>query len=142
MDLRADAGGERLDALNHVAELTVADGDFHGRGGTQDRLMDYRTVLVDHSWSLEAVPEIDPPESAFRPLPERQRYRYAAAYSTVGLRSRWRILGRTGSGTWSSMSPAFSRKAFCRSRGAGRFLLSAKSKQLWSSGSVGAATRS
>ena len=46
-----DAGGERLDALNHIAELTVAGGDFHGAGGTQERIMDYRTVLVDHSWS-------------------------------------------------------------------------------------------
>jgi lipopolysaccharide transport system ATP-binding protein len=58
VDVRADAGGERLDSVNHVAELTVAGGDFHGAGGTQDRLMDYRTVLVDHSWSLEAVPEL------------------------------------------------------------------------------------
>jgi lipopolysaccharide transport system ATP-binding protein len=55
IDLRADSAGERLDALNHVAELTVAGGDFHGRGGTQERLMDYRTVLVEHTWSLEAV---------------------------------------------------------------------------------------
>jgi homopolymeric O-antigen transport system ATP-binding protein len=57
MDVRADARGERLDGLNHIGELTVAGGDFHGRGGAHDRLMDYRTVLVDHSWSLEAVPE-------------------------------------------------------------------------------------
>jgi lipopolysaccharide transport system ATP-binding protein len=55
IDLRADAGGERLDAVNHVAELTVAGGDFHGRGGTQEGIMDYRTVLVDHTWSLDAV---------------------------------------------------------------------------------------
>jgi lipopolysaccharide transport system ATP-binding protein len=55
IDLRADAGGERLDAVNHVAELTVAGGDFHGRGGTQERIMDYRTVLVEHTWSLDAV---------------------------------------------------------------------------------------
>ena len=57
VDVRADAGGERLDALNHIAELTVAGGDFHGSGGTQERLMDYRTVLVDHTWSLEANAE-------------------------------------------------------------------------------------
>ena len=70
MDLRADAGGERLDAIDHVAELTVAGGDFHGRGGTQDRLMDYRTVLVDHSWSLEPLHEhqITPDERASTPL--------------------------------------------------------------------------
>jgi lipopolysaccharide transport system ATP-binding protein len=55
IDLRADAGGERLDAVNHVAELTVAGGDFHGRGGTQERIMDYRTVLVEHTWALDAV---------------------------------------------------------------------------------------
>jgi len=54
VDVRIDAGGERLDALNHIAELTVAEGDFHQRGGTQERMMDYRTVLVDHGWSLEA----------------------------------------------------------------------------------------
>ena len=55
VDLRADAGGERLDAVNHVSELTVAGGDFHGSGGTQEGIMDYRTVLVDHTWSLDAV---------------------------------------------------------------------------------------
>jgi lipopolysaccharide transport system ATP-binding protein len=55
VDVRIDAGGERLDALNHIAELTVAEGDFHGRGGTQQRMMDYRTVLVDHSWSVEGI---------------------------------------------------------------------------------------
>ena len=71
MDLRADAGGDRLDALNHVAELTVAGGDFHGRGGTQDRLMDYRTVMVDHSWSLEAVPGDHLGEAARGPEPTR-----------------------------------------------------------------------
>jgi len=53
VDVRIDAGGERLDALNHVAELTVAEGDFHGAGGTHQPMIDYRTVLVDHSWSLE-----------------------------------------------------------------------------------------
>ena len=73
MDLRADAGGERLDSLNHVAELTVADGDFHGRGGAQDRLMDYRTVLVDHTWSLEAVPEERVSELSPAPSPLAQR---------------------------------------------------------------------
>jgi homopolymeric O-antigen transport system ATP-binding protein len=55
IDLRADAAGERLDAVNHVAELTVAGGDFHGRGGTQERIMDYRTVLVEHTWALEPI---------------------------------------------------------------------------------------
>jgi lipopolysaccharide transport system ATP-binding protein len=53
VDVRIDVGGERLDALNHVAELTVADGDFHRAGGTHQPMIDYRTVLVDHSWSLE-----------------------------------------------------------------------------------------
>ena len=53
VDVRIDAGGERLDALNHIAELTVADGDFHGSGGTHQPMIDYRTVLVDHSWSVE-----------------------------------------------------------------------------------------
>jgi homopolymeric O-antigen transport system ATP-binding protein len=65
VDVRIDAGGDRLDALNHVAELTVADGDFHGAGGTHQPMIDYRTVLVDHSWSLdathpEALPAPDP----------------------------------------------------------------------------------
>jgi homopolymeric O-antigen transport system ATP-binding protein len=69
MDVRADAGGDRLDALNHVAELTVAGGDFHGRGGTQDRLMDYRTVMVDHSWSLEEVPADHLGEASRTPSP-------------------------------------------------------------------------
>jgi lipopolysaccharide transport system ATP-binding protein len=55
IDLRADAAGERLDAVNHVAELTVAGGDFYRGGGTQERIMDYKTVLVDHTWSLEPV---------------------------------------------------------------------------------------
>jgi homopolymeric O-antigen transport system ATP-binding protein len=57
LDVLADAGGERLDSLNHIAELTVAGGDFYGGGGTQERLMEFRTVLVDHSWSMEAVAE-------------------------------------------------------------------------------------
>jgi lipopolysaccharide transport system ATP-binding protein len=55
IDLRADAAAQRLDAVNHVAELTVAGGDFHGGGGTQERIMDYRTVQVEHTWSLDAV---------------------------------------------------------------------------------------
>jgi lipopolysaccharide transport system ATP-binding protein len=55
VDVRIDAGGERLDALNHIAELTVADGDFHGAGGVHQPMIDYRTVLVDHAWSLEAT---------------------------------------------------------------------------------------
>jgi len=53
IDVRIDSGGERLDALNHIAELTVADGDFHGAGGAHQPMIDYRTVLVDHSWSVE-----------------------------------------------------------------------------------------
>jgi lipopolysaccharide transport system ATP-binding protein len=60
IDALVDAGGERMDSLNHVAELTVAGGDFYGRGGTQERLMDFRTVLVDHTWSLDAVAEQSP----------------------------------------------------------------------------------
>jgi lipopolysaccharide transport system ATP-binding protein len=67
IDVRIDAVGERLDAINHVAELTVAEGDFHQRGGTQERMMDYRTVLVDHSWSLEATA----PEPLAAPDPAR-----------------------------------------------------------------------
>jgi homopolymeric O-antigen transport system ATP-binding protein len=55
IDVRIDAAGDRLDALNHVAELTVAEGDFHRAGGAHVPMMDYRTVLVDHSWSLEAT---------------------------------------------------------------------------------------
>jgi lipopolysaccharide transport system ATP-binding protein len=58
VDVRIDAGGERLDALNHIAELTVADGDFHGGGGAHQPMIDYRTVLVDHSWSLEPRTEL------------------------------------------------------------------------------------
>ena len=58
VDVRIDAGGERLDALNHIAELTVADGDFHRTGGTHQPMIDYRTVLVDHSWSLEPRTEL------------------------------------------------------------------------------------
>jgi lipopolysaccharide transport system ATP-binding protein len=57
IDVRADASGERLDAVYHAAELTVAGGDFYRSGAAQDRIMDYRTVLVDHSWALEAVAE-------------------------------------------------------------------------------------
>ncbi|HSD25246.1 MAG TPA: hypothetical protein VLB79_13075, partial [Solirubrobacterales bacterium] len=55
VDVRIDAGGDRLDALNHIAELTVAEGDFHGSGGAHQPMMDYRTVLVDHSWSVRAA---------------------------------------------------------------------------------------
>jgi lipopolysaccharide transport system ATP-binding protein len=69
LDVLADAGGERLDSVNHVAEITVAGGDFYGRGGTQERLMDFRTVLVDHSWSLDAVPEEAPTPAP--PAPSR-----------------------------------------------------------------------
>jgi lipopolysaccharide transport system ATP-binding protein len=58
VDVRIDSGGERLDALNHIAELTVADGDFHGAGGTHQPMIDYRTVLVDHSWSVEPRTEL------------------------------------------------------------------------------------
>jgi lipopolysaccharide transport system ATP-binding protein len=58
VDVRIDAGGERLDAINHIAEITVADGDFHRSGGTHQPMIDYRTVLVDHSWSLEARAEL------------------------------------------------------------------------------------
>jgi lipopolysaccharide transport system ATP-binding protein len=55
IDVRIDAAGERLDAINHIAELTVGEGDFHGQGGTHQPMMDYRTVLVDHSWSVGAA---------------------------------------------------------------------------------------
>jgi lipopolysaccharide transport system ATP-binding protein len=55
VDARADVAGERLDAINHIAELTVAGGDFFGRGGMQGGIMDYRTVLVEHSWALDAA---------------------------------------------------------------------------------------
>ena len=55
VDVRIDAGSERLDALNHIAEITVADGDFHRAGATHQPMIDYRTVLVDHSWALEAT---------------------------------------------------------------------------------------
>jgi lipopolysaccharide transport system ATP-binding protein len=67
VDVRIDAGGDRLDALNHIAEITVAEGDFHRRGGTRQRMMDYRTVLVDHSWSLDATA----PEPIAAPDPAR-----------------------------------------------------------------------
>ena len=64
IDVRADGAGERMDAVHHAAELTVTGGDFYGTGGAQDRIMDYRTVLVDHSWSLEPVPEHGVPDAA------------------------------------------------------------------------------
>jgi lipopolysaccharide transport system ATP-binding protein len=67
IDVRIDGGGERLDALNHIAELTVSEGDFHRRGATYVPMMDYRTVLVDHSWSLEATA----PEPVAAPDPAR-----------------------------------------------------------------------
>jgi lipopolysaccharide transport system ATP-binding protein len=57
IDFRVDGAGERFDAVYHAAELTVAGGDFYGKGAAQDRIMDYRTVLVDHSWRLDAVSE-------------------------------------------------------------------------------------
>jgi lipopolysaccharide transport system ATP-binding protein len=63
VDVRIDAGGERLDALNHIAELTIADGDFHGSGGAHQPMIDYRTVLVDHSWSLEPRSDLSPAEA-------------------------------------------------------------------------------
>jgi lipopolysaccharide transport system ATP-binding protein len=69
IDIRADAGGERLDAVHHAAELTVAGGDFYGSGAAADRIMDYRTVLVDHSWSLDAVPERAEPDQQAAPSP-------------------------------------------------------------------------
>jgi lipopolysaccharide transport system ATP-binding protein len=69
IDVRADGAGERFDAVHHAAELTVAGGDFYRTGGAQDRIMDYRTVLVDHSWSLEpARPETVPDTAAASPL--------------------------------------------------------------------------
>jgi lipopolysaccharide transport system ATP-binding protein len=66
VDVRADAGGERLDSLNHVAEMTVAEGDFYGTGTVHERIMDYRTVLVDHAWSLDPVPA---PSGSVSPTP-------------------------------------------------------------------------
>ena len=64
IDTRVDGGGERFDAVTHAAELTVGVGDFYGVGSAQDRIMDYRTVLVDHSWALQAVPEHAPAPTA------------------------------------------------------------------------------
>jgi hypothetical protein len=69
IDVRADAAGERLDAVYHAAELTVAGGDFYGTGAAQDRIMDYRTVLVDHSWTLEPVTEHGAPSTTPAPSP-------------------------------------------------------------------------
>jgi lipopolysaccharide transport system ATP-binding protein len=51
----SDFDGQRLDAVIHAAEFTVAGGDFHGTG--REPLPDHRTVLIDHSWSLTAVAE-------------------------------------------------------------------------------------
>jgi lipopolysaccharide transport system ATP-binding protein len=56
IDVRCDLPGERLDALNHIAELTIAGGDFHGKGGAREGVMGYRTVIVDHAWRLESTP--------------------------------------------------------------------------------------
>ncbi|HKH22939.1 MAG TPA: ABC transporter ATP-binding protein [Solirubrobacterales bacterium] len=67
IDVRADGAGERYDAVHHAAELTVAGGDFYGSGAAQDRIMDYRTVLVDHSWTMEAVPESGTPDATAAP---------------------------------------------------------------------------
>jgi lipopolysaccharide transport system ATP-binding protein len=49
IDVRIDGVGERLDAINHVSELTVSEGDFH------------------HTWSLEATT----PEPLATPDPAR-----------------------------------------------------------------------
>jgi homopolymeric O-antigen transport system ATP-binding protein len=57
----ADFHGETLDMVPLAAEVTVAAGDFHGTGRAPPP--EQRTVLVDHSWSLNDA----------SPTPEVQR---------------------------------------------------------------------
>jgi lipopolysaccharide transport system ATP-binding protein len=54
IDCWADIQGRMLDALHRAADLTVGGGDYYGSGRDQ---IGHRTVLVDHSWSLEEVDE-------------------------------------------------------------------------------------
>ena len=41
-----------LDAVHRASDLTISGGDYYGSGREQ---MGHRTVLVDHSWSLEPL---------------------------------------------------------------------------------------
>jgi lipopolysaccharide transport system ATP-binding protein len=58
IDCWCDIGQKMVDALHRAADLTVGGGDFYGSGREQ---IGHRTVLVDHSWSLnETVAEVSP----------------------------------------------------------------------------------
>ncbi len=54
IDCWSDIHQKMLDALHRAADLTVGGGDFFGSGREQ---LGHRTVLVDHSWSLEPLGE-------------------------------------------------------------------------------------
>jgi hypothetical protein len=45
-----------LDALHRASDLTISGGDYYGSGREQ---IGHRTLLVDHSWSLE--PSVEQP---------------------------------------------------------------------------------
>jgi lipopolysaccharide transport system ATP-binding protein len=55
IDCWADIQGRMLDALHRAGDLTVGGGDYYGSGREQ---IGHRTVLVDHSWSLEELGEL------------------------------------------------------------------------------------
>jgi lipopolysaccharide transport system ATP-binding protein len=62
LNLWADYEGEMLDTLVHACEVTVAGGDFHGTG--REPPADQRTVLVDHSWSIQDAAVMAEPQSS------------------------------------------------------------------------------
>jgi lipopolysaccharide transport system ATP-binding protein len=51
IDTWCDIDKHMVDALSRSADLTVSGGDFYGSGREQNG---HRTVLVDHSWTLES----------------------------------------------------------------------------------------
>jgi lipopolysaccharide transport system ATP-binding protein len=66
IDCWADASHQMLDIVHRASDLTVSGGDFYGSGREQ---LGQRTVLVDHSWSLEPVPDSGSGRGARASLP-------------------------------------------------------------------------
>jgi lipopolysaccharide transport system ATP-binding protein len=66
IDCWADANHQMLDSVHRASDLTVSGGDFYGSGREQ---LGQRTVLVDHSWSLEPVPDSGSGHGARASLP-------------------------------------------------------------------------
>lgn len=56
IDCWSDVHQQMLDALHRASDLTISGGDYYGSGREQ---IGHRTLLVDHSWSLE--PSVEQP---------------------------------------------------------------------------------